>query len=67
MNEKECFVLGEPGTKIYSVKWDEEDKYIACSCENGTVRIFNVQKRKLSYLINSSIPNIPFSYVKWRP
>lgn len=67
MDEKESYVLGEPGTKIYSVKWDAEDKYIACSCENGTVRIFNTRKRKLSYLISSLIPGVPFSYVKWRP
>ncbi|CAD8143240.1 unnamed protein product [Paramecium octaurelia] len=67
LDEKESFVLGVPGTKIYSVKWDAEDKYIACACENGTVRIFNVRKRQLSYLINSLVPNVPFSYVKWRP
>ncbi|CAD8054846.1 unnamed protein product [Paramecium sonneborni] len=67
LDEKDSFVLGVAGTKIYSVKWDAEDKYIACACENGTVRIFNVKKRQLSYQIYSLVKNIPFLYVKWRP
>jgi WD40 repeat protein len=59
--------LGEPDTKVYCCKFDLEDKYIACACENGQVRVFNVNTGKMSYVIYSSRPNVPFSYVKWRP
>lgn len=67
IDEKESYVIGDPGTKVYCCKWDEQDKYVACACENGTIRVFNTHKRKLSYLINSTKPGTPFSYIKWRP
>ncbi|EGR27317.1 WD repeat protein [Ichthyophthirius multifiliis] len=61
------YVLGNANTKIFSVKFDHEDKYVACACENGEIRIFNTKSGKLSYTFFSSRPNIPFSYVRWRP
>lgn len=39
--------LGEPNTKIYSIKFDWQDKYIAAACENGEVRVYNVKNRIL--------------------
>ncbi|KAL4463228.1 hypothetical protein ABPG74_007229 [Tetrahymena malaccensis] len=61
------FTVGDPNTKIFSVKFNYEDKYIACACENGTIRVFNTRNGALTTTFSSSRPNIPFSYVRWRP
>ena len=61
------FITGEPNTKIFCTKYDYEDKYLACACEIGEVRVYNVNNGKLAYTIPSTTPNVPFSYVRWRP
>lgn len=53
INVTHCFTEGEPDTKIYSIKFDWEDKYIAAACENGEVRVYNVKNRN-SYLMQRS-------------
>ena len=37
------------------------------ACDNGEIRVYNVDKERLSYSIESTRPGVPFSYVKWRP
>lgn len=37
------------------------------ACDNGEIRVYNVEKEKVSYTMYSSKPGVPFSYVKWRP
>jgi hypothetical protein len=36
------------------------------ACENGTIKVFNVKKRSLSYTISNE-SKTPFSYILWRP
>jgi len=43
INVTHDFTEGEPNTKIYSLKFDKQDKYIAAACENGEVRVYNVK------------------------
>ena len=58
--------IGESDTKIFSIKFDAEDKYIAAACENGQVRVYNTNTMALAYTITNDL-NSPFSYLKWRP
>lgn len=37
------------------------------ACENGTIRVYNTRNGTLTTTFSSSRPNIPFSYVRWRP
>ena len=67
INVTHDFTEGEPNTKIYSLKFDKQDKYIAAACENGEVRVYNVKAKKLAYTLKSTKPGVPFSYVRWRP
>ena len=44
---KHQLLLGtEPGREIFSVRFDPEDKYLACGLGDGTVEIFNVLNGK---------------------
>lgn len=36
------------------------------ACENGTIKVFNVKKKSLSYTISNE-SKTPFSYILWRP
>ncbi len=58
--------LGETDTKIFCVKFDEDDKYIAAACENGEVRVYNTKTEELVYQIANDTES-SFSYLKWRP
>ncbi len=35
--------------------------------DNGTIQVYNVQKKCLSYTLSNSDKKIPFSYIAWRP
>lgn len=37
------------------------------ACENGQIRVHSARNGKLVSTFTSSRPNIPFSYVRWRP
>ena len=39
---KHKFTLGDTSTPTYCVRFDYNDKYIAASCGDGSIRIFNV-------------------------
>ena len=49
-------VAGEGmGKEVFSVRFDQEDKYLACGCGDGTINIFNVLTGKLTQHLN--VPN----------
>lgn len=35
--------------------------------DNGTIQVYNVQKKCLSYTLSNSEKKVPFSYIAWRP
>ena len=61
------FSLGPANTKVFCVKFDYEDKYVAAACENGEIRVYNTKTGKKSYTITNPKSGVPFSYVRWRP
>ena len=52
---KHKFTLGDTSTPTYCVRFDYNDKYIAASCGDGTIRIFNVLTQKQSYILNQDM------------
>eukprot|EP01017_Pseudomicrothorax_dubius_P028162 TRINITY_DN3327_c0_g1_i1.p1 TRINITY_DN3327_c0_g1~~TRINITY_DN3327_c0_g1_i1.p1 ORF type:complete len:383 (-),score=65.79 TRINITY_DN3327_c0_g1_i1:132-1280(-) len=61
------FTAGEPNKKIFNIRFNEDDKYIACTCDNGQVQIYNTTNGSLASVINSTRGKIPFTSVRWRP
>lgn len=35
--------------------------------DNGTIQVYNVQKKCLSYTLSNNDKKVPFSYIAWRP
>ena len=54
---KHKYTLGDTSTPTYCVRFDYNDKYIAASCGDGTIRIFNVFTQKQSYILNQDMEN----------
>ena len=54
---KHKFTLGDTSTPTYCVRFDYNDKYIAASCGDGSIRIFNVFTQKQSYVLNQDMKN----------
>ena len=54
---KHKFTLGDTSTPTYCVRFDYNDKYIAASCGDGSIRIFNVFTQKQSYVLNTDMVN----------
>ena len=65
---KHKFTLGDTTTPTYCVRFDYNDKYIAASCGDGSIRIFNVFTQKQSYVLNTDMQNkMPTTNLRWRP
>jgi WD40 repeat protein len=65
---KHKFTLGDTSTPTYCVRFDYNDKYIAASCGDGSIRIFNVFTQKQSYVLNTDMVNkMPTTTLRWRP
>ena len=54
---KHKFTLGDTSSPTYCVRFDYNDKYIAASCGDGSIRIFNVFTQKQSYVLNQDMVN----------
>ena len=57
--------------EIFCCKYDPTDKYIACGCGDGAVRVFNTLTGKMAFLLAN--PNkydellFPITCLRWRP
>lgn len=61
-------IVGEPDTKIYSVRFSDDDKYIAAATHSGEVQIYNLNSMRKSYTLQpEDKKGVSFSCVKWRP
>lgn len=60
------FTMGEPTTKIFNIRFSEDDKYIAAACENGQIQVYNTTNGKLCQTFHASKNKEPFSSVRWR-
>jgi len=63
--------IGGMATDIFSVRFDQESKYIAVGYGNGVIKIYNAMTAKLSYqLIMSSVKEderLPITCIRWKP
>ncbi|CAI2374280.1 unnamed protein product [Moneuplotes crassus] len=63
--------LMDTSDEIFTLKFDPNDKYIACGCGDGAIRVFNVKTGKMAFLL----PNpkkydgflFPITCLRWRP
>lgn len=46
--------LGDSSSEVFCTKFDPEDRYIACGYGDGTVRIYNLETGKLSFILAGS-------------
>lgn len=37
--------------EIFCLKYDPTDKYIACGCADGAIRVFNIHSGKMAFLL----------------
>jgi WD40 repeat protein len=59
------FIL--PGDQeVFCVRFSPDDQYLASSCGNGQIRIFNTSTGKQAFTLNNG-DNIPTTQVRWRP
>ena len=58
-------VLGAGETEVYSVRFSDNNKYIAAATNDGTIDIYNVNNKALAYQIQGK-NKVPFSCVRWR-
>ena len=43
--------IGDGDTQVFAMKFDEEDRYLACGYGDGMTRIYNTETGKLSYTL----------------
>jgi WD40 repeat protein len=43
--------LGDNDSEIFCVKFDKDDKYVACGCADGKIKIFNLETNKMAFLL----------------
>ncbi|CAI2374343.1 unnamed protein product [Moneuplotes crassus] len=57
--------------EIFTVKYDPKDKYIACGCGDGAIRVYNVFTGKMSFLLADTEDEddflFPITCLRWRP
>lgn len=62
------YTLGDTSVQTFCVRYCWNDKYIASSCSDGSIKIFNVFTGKQSYHLNTDMENpMPTTQVRWRP
>lgn len=57
----------ENNAEIMCVRFSPDDEYIAASCSNGTIRIYNTQSGRIESLIHDGTSKMPISQLRWRP
>lgn len=61
--------VGDGSTECFSMKFDQDDKYLAVGCGDGMTRIYNNDSGKLAYTLStlSADDDMPITGVLWRP
>lgn len=44
--------IGDGESQVFSMRFDDEDKYLACGYGDGMTRIYNTDTGKLSYTLS---------------
>jgi WD40 repeat protein len=61
--------IGDGDSEVFCMKFDPEDRYLACGYGDGMTRIYNVDSGKLSYTLSGLSGNdeMPVTCLNWRP
>jgi WD40 repeat protein len=61
--------IGDGESEAFCMKFDPEDKYLACGYGDGMTRIYNSDTGKLSYTLSGLAGNdeMPITCLNWRP
>lgn len=60
--------FGDIHTEVFSVKVNENDKYVAAACSNGEVKVYNIGEGKVMNIGNSSrLSGYPCTGLRWKP
>lgn len=63
--------LGDSSSEVFCARFDPEDRYLATGYGDGTIRIYNMETAKLSYVLSNhtlaSEVEMPVTCIKWRP
>jgi len=63
--------LGDNDSEIFCCKFDKDDKYVACGCSDGKIKIFNLETGKMAFLLADQHSNeyevMPITCLRWRP
>ena len=62
--------LGDNDSEIFCVRFDQNDKYVACGCADGKIKIFNLETGKMAFLLAnpgmSEFELMPITSLRWR-
>ncbi len=61
--------IGDGDSEVFCMKFDPEDRYLACGYGDGMTRIYNCDSGKLSYTLSGLSGNdeMPVTCLSWRP
>ena len=65
--------LHDTDGEIFSVRFDPEDRYLACGYGDGAVRVFNLDTGKLAFNLTGNaishniFDEMPVTGLRWRP
>jgi len=63
--------LGDNDSEIFCCRFDKDDKYVACGCADGKIKIFNLETGKMAFLLANpkldTFEVMPITALRWRP
>ena len=63
--------MGDNDAEIFCIWFDKEDKYIACGCADGKIKIYNLETNKMAFLLANKVSSeyecMPITCLRWRP
>ena len=62
------FTVLDNHSEVFTVKFSPDGTLLACGCNDGAVRIYNVSTGTLSYTLNAGRPDLlPVTSLRFRP
>ena len=60
--------FGDIHTQVFTLSVSNNSKYVAAGCDNGDVKVYNIETGKILMMGNTSrLSGYPNTAVKWRP
>jgi len=63
--------LGDNEAEIFCVRFSGDDRYVACGCADGKIKIYNLETNKMAFLLANQVLTeyeiMPITCLRWRP